>query len=99
MEVNLGSTWINLDQQSIIRLSHVWNCHIKGMILKPVSKLVVECNGKCVLYLRGSCNLNLHLESITKVRIFEEHVEVWKECDKFLDWLDHLEKYFIFRNP
>ena len=49
-----GHSWINLDQQSIIRLSHVWNYHVKGMILKPVGKLIVKCNSKCVLFLKGS---------------------------------------------
>ena len=50
-----GHSWINLDQQSIIRLSHVWNYHAKGMILKLVGKLIVKCSSKCVLFLKGSC--------------------------------------------
>ena len=52
------------------------------MILKPISKLIMKSGCISVLYLGSSCNLNLNFESITKMRVFERHVEVWKKCDK-----------------
>ena len=50
--------------------------------MKPISKLIMKCGSKGVLYLRGFYNLDLYLERITKVWVFERHVEVGKKCDE-----------------
>ena len=56
--------------------SPFWNRHVKSMILKSISQLIVKCGCKCILHLRGSCNLDLYFKSITKMGILQRHVEV-----------------------